>query len=113
MHSKRRHEGWLMIDNRASPGIDDKLIGADKFAPVVGEGQVYESATVTCAHCSKVVVLNPNRTRPRHYCQKCDHYVCDELACATECVPFDKIINDILDGKVYRIPESAIRRFLS
>jgi uncharacterized paraquat-inducible protein A len=77
MFSKRSQEGWLMIDNRAS-----------------GEGMV-ESATITCSHCQTVVVLNPLRTRERGYCRKCDHYICDNPACHFECVPINKVFDDL------------------
>jgi hypothetical protein len=79
--SKRRHEGYLIVDHRASPGN-----------ALAGEGQVYETPTVTCSHCGSVVILSPTRTRPRHYCFKCDHYVCDKAVCILECRPWMKII---------------------
>jgi hypothetical protein len=45
-----------------------------------------------------MVVINPQRTRARHYCQPCDHYVCDEYACVTYCTPLKKQIDDILEA---------------
>lgn len=47
-----------------------------------------EMHTMTCAHCNRVVLLNPERTRARGYCAKCDAYVCDHRVCLTECNPF-------------------------
>lgn len=76
MPSLRRHEGLLLIDHSASPGT-----------PEVPEGARLELPTVTCCHCNRVVVLNMARTRPRGYCAKCDHYVCDLPACNAECNP--------------------------
>ena len=38
---------------------------------------VYETPTLTCYHCGVVVVLNPDRTRPREWCFNCDSYICD------------------------------------
>lgn len=58
-HSNRSLEGYLLIDDRCSGG------------------QKKESATKTCSHCHHVLVLNPQRTRPRHYCSSCDHFICD------------------------------------
>lgn len=87
--SKRRHEGYLMIDHRASPGLP---------APGMGEGQLYETATITCVHCQTVVILSPTRTRARGYCQKCDHYVCDKPECNIDCTPWNKIIDAIGDA---------------
>jgi len=96
MSSLRRHEGYLLIDHKDSPGVPDSVIHAMAAIgkPTVGSkaGETYESATVTCAHCQAQVVLNPNRQRPRHYCPKCDHYVCDTPACATECRPYLKVV---------------------
>jgi hypothetical protein len=59
MSSLKRHEGWLMSDNRCS------------------HQGVMESATITCAHCATAYIKNPDRTRPRNYCRKCDNYICD------------------------------------
>lgn len=82
MFSKRELEGYLLIDHRNSPGVTSAdvahLVGqTGERLPIVGAGQTFESATVTCAHCHAIVVLNPNRSRPRHWCPQCDAYVCD------------------------------------
>lgn len=99
MTSKRRHEGYLLIDNRFGPGVSEAFIRATgKDAPIVGEGQLYESATKTCAHCQVVVILRPERTRPRGYCRKCDAYVCDGVACNFECVPVDQVIDHVQEA---------------
>lgn len=78
------NEGYLLIDNRDAPG-----------SPGVPAGAVFESATITCLHCNGVVVLNPNRKRPRGYCAKCGGYVCDTPACGLECRPFQKLIDQL------------------
>ena len=66
--------GYLMVDNRPSGG---KLL---------------ELATLTCAHCQLIVVLNPERKRARGYCPKCDAYICDARACTTYCAPIEKCV---------------------
>jgi hypothetical protein len=90
-----RREGWLLIDHRDSPGVPDEMIqaarAAGKFVPT-GRG-LMESATVTCCHCGAIVILNPNRKRPRGYCARCDAYHCDNPACGNECRSFDKFID--------------------
>jgi hypothetical protein len=86
-----------MIDHRQSPGVPAT---ADPIH--VGAGQLFESATVTCSHCQAIIVLNPNRSRPRHYCAKCNHYVCDKLACVVTCDPIKKKL-DQLDKQAYLI----------
>lgn len=96
MSFKRSREGYLLIDNRNNAGVDADFVhrsGLD--AQVVGAGQTYESPTITCAHCNGVVVLNPDRKRPRNYCAKCNDYVCDTPACALECTPFQRTLEDL------------------
>lgn len=66
----------------------------------VRPGSVFESATVTCSHCQRQVVLNPDRTRERGYCPKCDHYVCDaceaiRVAAGGECKTFKQIMDEV------------------
>lgn len=103
MPSLRRQEGYLVIDHRNSPGIDPHPDLVARFGtPAVPAGTLYESATITCSHCHTVVVLNPQRTRSRGYCGKCDHFVCD--GCETirvktnECLPLTKVF-DVLQNQ--------------
>ena len=70
----RGGRGTLIIDNRASGGT------------------YQEMATLTCAHCNCIVVLNPERKRSRAFCQKCYAYVCDDKVCATVCSPIEKCV---------------------
>lgn len=96
MPTKSRREGYLLIDHRNSPGVTSEMVLASgRPAPIVGEGQIYESPTITCCHCGVGVILNPNRTRPRGYCRNCDHYVCDSPVCNAECKPFIKTLDDM------------------
>lgn len=67
--------GYLMNDSRAAGGT------------------LQEFKTVACSHCNAIVVLNPARTRPREYCRKCDHYVCDKPGCIVNCIPMGRIID--------------------
>jgi hypothetical protein len=101
MPGKPRREGVLLIDHRDSPGITPgQARAAGREVPVVAGGALYESATVTCLHCNAVVVLNPKRTRPRHYCWHCDGYICDgcEAAKATlGCRPLEKLFDFVQD----------------
>ena|SRR5215468_6839395 len=76
MPSLRAHEGYLLVDHRASPGT-----------PEVPGGTYLERPNFTCCHCGCVVIMNMARTRPRGYCAKCDHWTCDHVVCATECHP--------------------------
>ena len=93
MKSLKRHEGYLLIDHRNSPGVTPEFVRAAGLdVPAVGAGVTFEAATFKCPHCQDRVILNPNRTRDRHYCAKHDHYVCDKPTCVLECTPFEKII---------------------
>ena len=104
MRSKRSQEGYLLIDHRESPGVSADLVHrSGKDAPVVGKNATFESATITCSHCQAVVILNPLRTRPRNYCAKCDHYVCDRPACLTECLPLKKVLDDLQAASAHLI----------
>ena len=77
--SKRSHEGYLLIDHTNSPGIDGDIIqGISPDLPTnIGRAR-FECPTYTCSHCCRIVVLHPLRQRERGYCNKCDHYVCDD-----------------------------------
>ena len=72
--SKQIHEGYIIVDHRASPGLPND--------PLRGEGTLFEAKTNHCNHCGTVVILNPLRTRERSYCSKCDKYVCDQCGIA-------------------------------
>jgi hypothetical protein len=104
MTSLKRHEGYLMIDNRGLPAIDG--IPGDKSFNPVGANQLYECATVTCAHCNVVVILRPDRSRPRNYCRKCDRYICDNPACSVDCFSFDKLLDDMQEQAFLQLQRS-------
>ncbi len=77
-HSKRSLEGEILIDHQASPGLEPEIalwMGVDPR--LVAKGQVVEAAILNCGHCSQAQIKNPQRTRPRGWCAKCDHYLCD------------------------------------
>jgi hypothetical protein len=101
-------EGYLLIDHRNSPGVSPELVRAGGVhIPTVGAGQMFESAVLACAHCQSILILNPNRTRPRGYCRKCDAYVCDNPQCNAECTPqaktFDRMQEQAFrDGAGYK-----------
>lgn len=78
MSSLKRHEGYIMVDNRASPGLPEDIARAAGYDPEqCRAGGLFEAATLTCSHCGNAFVKNPLRTRPRPYCNQCDHYICD------------------------------------
>ena len=80
IHTKRSHEGWLLIDHTASPGTGGlyaQAIRKDKDIPIVPEGKRLEVSIITCAHCQRGVILNPQRSHDREWCWGCNHYLCD------------------------------------
>jgi hypothetical protein len=79
MASLTRFEGELEVDHSASPGLTPAEARACGYFTHLnlGEGQIFRAATITCAHCKIPFLKNPLRTRPREYCKKCDHYICD------------------------------------
>lgn len=101
MHSKRSQEGWFFSDTRHAPAVRPEDV--PKGMSVVGAGfnGVFESALITCSHCHRTVILNPQRDRPRGYCSKCDHYICDSPACNAGCVPL-KMLLDIGQERAFR-----------
>lgn len=103
MHSKRELEGYVLIDHRDSPGItpEQAALAGNGTMPV-GRGMRFESATINCHVCKRLVILNPDRTRPRAYCPKHDAYSCDwceaERVRTGECHPFQKVLDDFVDA---------------
>lgn len=91
-----------MVDHRASPGLKPSdLIGAGFAQPqaealAVGEGRMFEAATLTCGHCNGVVIKNPKRLRTRGHCAKCNDFVCDGCAALGECYPIQAVIDNVL-----------------
>lgn len=101
--SLRSHEGYMLIDNRNTPGISDAEMVAAGYPVGAGRG-LFESATYTCSHCHAVVVIEPKRTRERGFCRGCQQRVCD--GCATvmaktfECRSMAKLIDEVMEAAV-------------
>lgn len=88
---------YLIIDHKDSPGIRPEDIPIElknKVQPILG-GTVYERDVQFCAHCGAQVILNPLRERPRSYCAKCDHYICDNPICNKTCEPVKKLFDQV------------------
>ena len=59
MGSLHKHDGYLIIDHRASPGIPADIAQAIGLDPQqCGEGKVLEVDTLFCSHCTCSVVPN-------------------------------------------------------
>lgn len=83
--SLRSLEGYLMQDHSACLG-----------------GQKLEFGILTCSHCERQVVLNPERERARNHCRKCHAYVCDAPACNAECNGGYKAMLDELQEQAFK-----------
>ena len=100
--SKRRYEGYLMLDHRSLEGVPDATVIAAGLPPGAGRG-LFETATYTCSHCQTVVVMNPLRTRERAYCRGCDHYLCDACGAIRAangglCKTFHQIADEVMSA---------------
>jgi len=93
--SLKDHSSYLVIDHKDSPGIniEDVPERLRDSTLVVKSGEVLERDIQFCAHCGSQVILNPLRERPRNYCSKCDHYICDNPICNKECIPLARILD--------------------
>ncbi len=97
-----------MIDNRFTPGVAPEIVRACGLPNEAGFG-LFEAATSTCSHCHAIVVMNPQRTRERAYCRKCDHYICDRcagiMAVTLECMTFKQIIDEVQEAAAKNLPQ--------
>jgi hypothetical protein len=100
--SKRSLEGEILIDHRNSPGLsaeDAAWMGLP--ARDVGRGQTFEAGLLACSHCQCGIIKNPERSRPRGFCAKCDKYVCDEcearMAITLECQDYRRRLDKLQD----------------
>jgi len=54
--------------------------------------------TYTCGHCTSVVVMRPDRIRPREMCHSCMNPVCDRPICHAQCTPLSALADDKFEG---------------
>lgn len=94
MASLKRKEGYFLLENRHAPAPDSAALASATGKAIVAPGvSVFEAATITCCHCNTTFIKNPDRTRPRGYCPKCDDYQCDLCVGIGECRPFQQLID--------------------
>lgn len=108
MFSKRELEGYLEINHIDSPGISaEEAAKAGNATLAVPGGMKFQRATINCACCQVLVVLEPTRTRGRGYCPSADRYVCDLCESArvqrgTCCGTFNKLIDNIIEKAIIK-----------
>ena len=106
MQTKRRHEGYVLIDNRESPGVTPEFVQrSGKRAMPVAAGKILEANTITCAHCQRGVILNPQRRHEREWCSKCDHYLCDNCGLIKKIDGQCRNLNQLLDKLQERLAQ--------
>jgi len=53
----------------------------------------------TCGHCSNIIALRDDRTRPRQRCMSCSRLICEKSElCASHCTPLHALANDGFEG---------------
>jgi len=103
MKSVRELEGYLMLDHRHGAPVPDEVVVHAGLPVGAGRG-LFESATYTCKHCQRVIVLGMNREKPATFCRGCQHMICDP--CAAEkhrtgvCRTFDQVIEEALAATI-------------
>ena len=102
VHSLQHYEGYLRIDNRLAPPVDEAhlaqvaaLEATGAYVVVPPAYSTFEAATLTCCHCHTTFIKNPQRQRARGHCGKCHRYTCDSPGCNQDCVPMKKVIDDL------------------
>lgn len=106
MNSKLRGTGYLQIDHRDSPGLNESQI-IQLGAPMpLNEGQSnFETDVVKCWHCQTMIIINPLRTRKRtEFCGGCGRYLCPKCYLTYKvtgvCKPFTKVLDEIHEAAV-------------
>lgn len=104
--SKRSREGYLMIDHREAPAVPDSVMVPAGLPQGAGRG-MFESATFTCNHCPRIVIMNPLRTRAREYCSGCDSYICDNCGAirkqTKECKPYKALLDALQESNFQQL----------
>jgi len=91
--------GYLIIDHSNSPGLTPADVAHIPGAVAVGAGQVYESDTYVCSHCTRQILLHApaERMHERGLCPKCFAFICNQCNAIRlktgECVPMAKRID--------------------
>jgi len=52
-------------------------------------GGLIEQDSFSCAHCNRIVIVEPGSGRERGICQRCRKLVCGRKACMDRCDPIE------------------------
>jgi len=111
MDWQRKHEGYIMVDHRDSPGISDdfihktsQVLPADACLPLGAGRSLFEAPTISCSHCQAMVIINPLRNRERGYCTGCGRYICDicteRRRIDGQCKTFQQLADEIVEAAI-------------
>ena len=117
MASLRSHEGVLLVDHRASPGLPDGVVVPQGMPPGSGHG-VFECATFTCSHCEKVVAIMDRKKADAicGFCSGCNHRLC--TACTTKrakdgvCLPLKALAEQLMNVAAKQTATSEAFNFI-
>lgn len=73
----RRREGWVW--HHQAFDLEDGT-----------KSGTWEFRAFNCCHCQRFVLMNPERTRDRHLCHRCNLYTCDSVGCVLDCNPAEE-----------------------
>jgi hypothetical protein len=64
--------------------------------PIKGQAEYH---TYTCGHCSNIVVMRPDRVKPREMCFSCGKWICGKSeVCAKFCTPLVALADDGMEA---------------
>ena len=75
-----RQQGWMLVDNGGPGSITKDQARAQGLPSTYATQSVVELDTLHCRCCGGVVIKNPERTRERNHCTKCNWFQCDGCA---------------------------------
>ena len=103
------HEGEIWVSHKASPGLTEGQARLFGYNPAdCKEGKIFEAAILTCSHCDRRVIKNPDRMRERATCLHCsNHYICDWCDADRRRPdyvhrPFQQVKDLVLEGKPWQ-----------
>ena len=89
-----------MLDDRAAPAVKRvTVLRPDGYVSVVGPLELeMEGDTRQCCHCQMHWVVKVGSGKLRGFCRSCMGSVCGKRKCMTECVPAEKMLEDMEKG---------------
>jgi hypothetical protein len=104
MRSIESTAGEFLMDNRVNSGVPDEIVVAQGLPVGAGRG-LFEEKCYTCSHCETVVVMNRSRTRPRGFCKKCNHVLCDACdvkytSSGHQCIPVKAFAEEVVNAAI-------------